>query len=193
MNKIKKLYPPGDFGVWIIIYIELITFGLFFIGFTFSRRAQIEIFNSSQLLLDQRFGLVNTILLLTSSYFIVKATQIIKSINTKESFQQASNYIISAIGLGGVFLIIKIIEFTDKYEQGINLSTNTFFMFYFILTMFHFMHVVLGMIILFNLYNNTKNGLYTIEQHRGLESGASYWHMVDLLWIVLFPLIYIIR
>ena len=193
MNKIKQLYPPGDFGVWIIIYIELITFGLFFVGFAFSRREEIEIFNNSQLLLDQRFGFVNTILLLTSSYFIVKATQIIKRINTKESCHLAANYIVSAIGFGGIFLIIKIIEFADKYQQGINLSTNTFFMFYFILTMFHFMHVVLGMIILFNLYVNTKNGLYTGEQHRGLESGASYWHMVDLLWIVLFPLIYIIR
>jgi len=193
MNKIKQLYPPGDFGVWIIIYIELITFGLFFVGFAFSRREEIEIFNNSQLLLDQRFGFVNTILLLTSSYFIVKATQIIKRINTKESCHLAANYIVSAIGFGGIFLIIKIIEFADKYQQGINLSTNTFFMFYFILTMFHFMHVVLGMIILFNLYVNTKNGLYTREQHRGLESGASYWHMVDLLWIVLFPLIYIIR
>ena len=193
MNKIKHLYPPGDFGVWIIIYIELITFGLFFVGFAFSRRQEIELFNDSQLLLDQRFGFVNTVLLLTSSYFIVKATQIIKTINTQESFQKAATYIISAIGVGGIFLIIKIIEFTDKYEQGINLSTNTFFMFYFILTMFHFMHVVLGIIILYNLYQNTKNGLYTIKEHKGFESGASYWHMVDLLWIVLFPLVYIIR
>ena len=66
-------------------------------------------------------------------------------------------------------------------------------MFYFILTMFHFMHVVLGMIILFNLYQKTKIGGYTTKDHIGFESGASYWHMVDLLWIVLFPLIYIIR
>jgi len=193
MNKIKQLYPPGDFGVWIIIYIELITFGLFFVGFAFSRRSEIDLFNSSQLLLDQRFGFVNTILLLTSSYFIIKAVKLIKNINTEESFRKASHFILSAIGLGGVFLIIKSIEFTDKYQQGINLSTNTFFMFYFLLTMFHFMHVMLGMIILYNLYTNTKQGLYTINEHQGLESGASYWHMVDLLWIILFPLIYIIR
>jgi nitric oxide reductase NorE protein len=193
MNKIKQLYPPGDFGVWIIIYIELITFGLFFIGFAFSRRSEIDLFNSSQLLLDQRFGFVNTLLLLTSSYFIVKAVSLIKNINTQESFRKASHFILGAIGFGGIFLVIKIIEFTDKYQQGINLSTNTFFMFYFLLTIFHFMHVVLGMLILYNLYNNTKQGLYTILQHQGLESGASYWHMVDLLWIILFPLIYIIR
>ncbi len=193
MKKIKSLYPPGDFSIWIIIYIELLTFGLFFIGFAFSRKGQEELFNSSQLLLDQRFGFINTVLLITSSYFVVKAVTIIKTINTQESFKKASVYLISAIGLGGIFLIIKIIEFSDKYSQGINLSTNNFFMFYFILTIFHFMHVILGMIILYNLYQNTKAGLYTQNEHSGLETGASYWHMVDLLWIVLFPLIYIIR
>ncbi|MGB5793369.1 cytochrome c oxidase subunit 3 [Poseidonibacter sp.] len=193
MKKEKLLYPSGDFSIWIIIYIELITFGLFFIGFAFSRKGQVEVFNASQLLLDQRFGFINTILLITSSYCVVKAVTIIKTINTEESFQKASVYLLGAIGLGGVFLIIKIIEFSDKYSQGINLSTNSFFMFYFILTIFHFMHVILVMIILYNLYLNTKVGLYTKKEHRGLETGASYWHMVDLLWIVLFPLIYIIR
>lgn len=193
MNKQKLPYPPGDFAIWIIIYIELMTFGLFFIGFAISRKGQVEVFNTSQLLLDQRFGFVNTILLITSSYFVVKAVTIIKTINTQESFKKASVYLIGAIGLGGIFLIIKIIEFSDKYSQGINLSTNSFFMFYFILTIFHFMHVILGIIILYNLYLNTKVGLYTKKEHRGLETGASYWHMVDLLWIVLFPLVYIIR
>ena len=193
MKKIKKLYPPGDFGVWIIIYIELITFGLFFIGFAYSRREQLDLFNTSQLLLDQRFGFVNTILLITSSFFIVKSIHIIKQNTIHTNIHKASLYILGAIVLGVLFLIIKIIEFSDKYEQGINLSTNTFFMFYFILTVFHFMHVVLGIIVLYNLYKNTQNGLYTYDNCQGLESGASYWHMVDLLWIILFPLVYIIR
>jgi len=193
MKKIKQLYPPGDFGVWIIIYIELLTFGLFFIGFAYSRREQLDLFNASQLLLDQRFGFINTILLITSSFFIVKSIHIIKQNKIHTNIHNASLYILSAIFLGVLFLIIKIIEFSDKYEQGINLSTNTFFMFYFILTVFHFMHVLLGIIILYNLYRNTKNGLYTHDNCQGLESGASYWHMVDLLWIILFPLVYIIR
>ncbi len=193
MKKEKLHYPPGDFGVWIIIYIELLTFGLFFIGFAISRQNQVEIFNTSQLLLDQRFGFTNTVLLITSSYFVVKAVMIIKSIKTSESFTKASYYLFGAIGFGGIFLLIKIFELASKYSAGINLSTNSFFMFYFILSVFHFMHVILGMIILTHLYLNTKAGLYTKDEHRGLESGASYWHMVDLLWIVLFPLLYIIR
>ena len=192
-NKLKAQYPPGDFAIWIIIYIELLTFGLFFIGYAYSRRADIELFNTSQLLLDQRAGFINTLILITSSYLVVQAVHLIKKTNTKEAFNKASNYLLGAIGLGGVFLVLKMTEFVDKYQHGINLSTNKFFMFYFLLTIFHFLHVLLGMIILFNLQQKTKIGGYTKEDHRGLETGASYWHMVDLLWIVLFPLIYILR
>lgn len=193
MEKEKLDYPPGDFLVWIIIYIELLTFGLFFIGFAISRKNQLEIFNTSQLLLDQRFGFINTVLLISSSYFVVKAIKIIKHSQASESFTKASSYLLGTIGFGGVFLLIKIFELASKYSDEINLSTNSFFMFYFILSIFHFMHVILGIIILYNLYINTKAGVYTKDEHRGLESGASYWHMVDLLWIVLFPLLYIIR
>ena len=193
MNRLKQKYPPGDFAIWIIIYIELLTFGLFFVGYAYSRRGDIELFNASQLLLNQTAGFINTVILITSSYFVVKAVNAIKYMDTKKAIKHASNYLIGAIGLGGIFLIIKIIEFSNKYSEGINLSTNTFFMFYFLLAVFHFLHVVLGMIILFNLQQKTKIGGYTKNDHRGLETGASYWHMVDLLWIVLFPLIYIIR
>jgi len=191
MNKTN--YPPGDFIIWIIIYIELITFGLFFISYIYSRSQEIEVFNSSQLVLNSQIGLINTILLITSSYFVVKAVNLVKSIQNQEAWNKASKYLLFAIILGGIFLVFKSFEFVDKYNLGINISTNKFFMFYFLLTMFHFLHVLLGMIILFNLYKHTKIGAYTISNHTGLETGASYWHMVDLLWIVLFPLIYIIR
>ena len=186
-------YPPGDFGIWIVIYIELLTFGIFFIAYAYSRNLDIELFNNSQLLLDQKLGLINTIALITSSYFVVISVDIIKTINTKQMIAKASNFLLGAIIMGGVFMVLKIIEFSDKYTQGINLSTNKFFMFYYILTVFHFLHVLLGVIILYNLYKNTKNNTYNINNYQGIESGASYWHMVDLLWIVLFPLIYILR
>jgi len=79
------------------------------------------------------------------------------------------------------------------FGAGIHLSTNTFYTFYISLTFFHFMHVILGMVILAALYFYTKQGAYSSNDHIGIETGASYWHMVDLLWIVLFPLVYIIR
>ena len=73
------------------------------------------------------------------------------------------------------------------------MSTNTFYMFYISLTFFHFMHVILGMVILAILWFQARQGAYSSTNANGLESGAAYWHMVDLLWIVLFPLVYVMR
>ncbi|WP_309496598.1 cytochrome c oxidase subunit 3 family protein [Sulfurovum sp.] len=193
---IKEPYPPGDFAIWIIIYVELLTFGLLFSGYAFSRRADVALFNESQLLLNQTAGFINTLILITSSYFIVKAVQSIKNMQQEthiEANQTASKWLLAAMLLGGTFIIIKLVEFSDIFAEGITLSTNTFYMFYLLLTMFHFMHVLLGLIILGNIYQKTKRHGYTKDDHIGMETGASYWHLVDLLWIVLFPLIYIIR
>ena len=193
---VKEKYPPGDFAIWIIIYVELVTFGLLFAGYAFSRRSHIEMFNDSQLLLNQTSGFINTLILITSSYFVVKAVQSITGMtqeSIKESNLRASKWLLYAIICGIAFLVIKFSEFYYIFGEGITLSTNKFFMFYLLLTVFHFMHVLLGSVILFNIYQKTRTEGYTPNDHRGFETGASYWHMVDLLWIVLFPLVYIIR
>jgi nitric oxide reductase NorE protein len=193
---LKEKYPPGDFAIWIIIYVELITFALLFMGYIFSRRGDIALFNESQLMLSQTSGFINTLILITSSYFVVKAVKSISSMReerVKEANAQASKWLLLAIGCGVAFGFIKSAEFYHIFSQGINLSTNKFFMFYIMLTAFHFMHVMLGSLILFIIYKKTKNEGYTFGDYRGIETGASYWHMVDLLWIVLFPLVYIIR
>ena len=193
---LKEKYPPGDFGIWIIIYVELITFGLFFIGYAISRRTNIEMFNTSQLMLNQTSGFINTFILISSSYLVAKGIYNMRTMtqdSIKESNTKASKWLAFAIVCGVAFLLIKISEFYHIFAQGITLSTNKFFMFYLLLTLFHFMHVFLGTIILFNIRQRTKIAGYTPDDYRGFESGASYWHMVDLLWIVLFPLVYIIR
>jgi len=194
--KLKEKYPPGDLAIWIIIYVELITFGLLFLGYAFARRLDVELFNSSQLVINQTSGFINTFILITSSYFVVKAVQNMKSMtqkNYKESNAKASKWLLFAIMCGVAFLFIKVSEFSHIFGLGIHLSTNKFFMFYLFLTVFHFLHVLLGSWILFIIYKKTKTYGYTPDDYKGFETGASYWHMVDLLWIVLFPLVYIIR
>jgi nitric oxide reductase NorE protein len=199
MNKtlsIKEPYPPGDFAIWIVIYIELVTFGLMFIGYAFSRRADIELFNTSQLALNQLSGFIDTLILVTSSYFVVNAVNAVKNArgkNIQPANKLASKWLLAAILFGVIFLINKLLEFSAIFEQGITLSTNTFFMFYLLLTMFHFMHVSLGTVILFNIRRRSKQDGYSAQDSRGIETGATYWHLVDLLWIVLFVLVYIIR
>ena len=193
---LKEQYPPGDFAIWIIIYVELITFALLFLGYAFSRRLDVELFNASQMVVNQTSGFINTFILITSSYFVVKAVQSIRNMtqeSQKESNIQASKWLLFAIMCGIAFLVIKVTEFSHIFGMGIHLSTNKYFMFYIMLTVFHFLHVLLGSGILFIIYKKTKIYGYLPNDSKGIETGASYWHMVDLLWIILFPLVYIIR
>ena len=87
---------------------------------------------------------------------------------------------------------MKIWEYFSLFDQGITIETNTFFTLYFLITAFHLMHVLLGMVILTFIAKAAWQGKYQGKSLSGFEAGASYWHMVDLVWIILFPLIYVI-
>ena len=89
--------------------------------------------------------------------------------------------------------MVKGVEYAAKFVAGINLSTNTFYMFYLLLTGFHFLHVLVGLLALGWLWLRTRRGAYDSTDCHALETGAAFWHMVDLLWIVLFPLVYVMR
>ncbi len=180
---------PGDLAIWFFIMAELLVFGVFFIVYVFVRSNNVELFNTYQLHLHRMAGAINTIALITSSYFVAMGVHAIKNNNIK----QTGNMLLLALAMGFVFLTVKIWEYSHVFGAGIHLSTNTFYTFYISLTFFHFMHVMMGMVILGALYYYLKKGAYSAEEHRGIETGASYWHMVDLVWIVLFPLVYIIR
>ena len=180
---------PGDLAIWFFIMAELLVFGVFFIVYVFVRSNNLELFNTYQLELHREAGVINTIALITSSYFVAMGVHAIKNNNIK----QTGRMLLLALAMGFVFLIVKIWEYSHIFGASIHLSTNTFYTFYISLTFFHFMHVMMGMVILGVLYYYLRQGGYSAENHQGIETGASYWHMVDLVWIVLFPLVYIIR
>lgn len=175
--------------MWCFILAELLVFGIFFLVYAFTRANNVELFNASQLTLDRTSGLINTVLLITSSYFVVRAVEAIR----RDRHQTCARWLAAAMVFGGGFLVLKLVEFAAKVEAGISMSTNTFYMFYLFLGFFHFMHVVLGMIILGAVALKARQGGYSAGEHAGVETGASYWHMVDLVWIVLFPLIYVLH
>jgi nitric oxide reductase NorE protein len=102
-------------------------------------------------------------------------------------------WLLAALGMGAVFLVVKSTEYAHHFAEGVRLSTNTFYMFYLSLTFFHFMHVILGMTILAAVAVKAQRGGYSASEHTGVETGASYWHMVDLVWLILFPLVYVMR
>ncbi|MEI8363009.1 MAG: cytochrome c oxidase subunit 3 family protein [Betaproteobacteria bacterium] len=180
---------PGDFAIWIFIFAEMLVFGVLFVAYAFTRAHNVALFNASQLTLSLTSGTINTLVLITSSYLVVRGVAAIK----QDLSKQCAYWLTGALLLGGVFICIKVLEFHAKFAADITMSTNAFYMFYLSLTFFHFMHVLMGMVILACIIIKAWRGGYSTQSHTGIETGASFWHMVDFLWIILFPLVYVIR
>ena len=164
-------------------------FSIFFIAYAFVRMLNQDMFAEGYQHLNQVAGMINTIALITSSYFVVRAVHAIKAGQAKA----CSSWLNWALFAALIYVAVKIWEYSETFGAGYDLHTNTFYMFYFLLTFFHFAHVILGMVILQCVSNKARRGGYSAEDHVGVETGASYWHMVDLLWIILFPLVYVIH
>lgn len=179
----------GDLAIWVFIMAELLAFGAFFAAYAFTRANNIELFNAEQAGLNRTAGAINTILLLTSSYFVVRAVQAAE----QRAARSAANWLLGAIVTGLGFIAVKLSEYAAAFAHDISLSSSPFHMFYLSLTFFHFMHVILGLVILTALWNGARKGRYGPDDMNGLETGAAYWHMVDLVWLILFPLVYVIH
>lgn len=181
--------PPGDLAIWFFILAELLAFGVFFAAYAFARAHNVALFDTMQQTLDRQAGALNTVLLISGSACVARAVEAVGRARSATG----ARWLLAGIACGAGFLVVKGVEYAAKFEAGINLSTNTFYMFYLSLTFFHFMHVILGMVILVALWVKTRQGAYGPADMNGIESGAAYWHMVDLVWIVLFPLVYVMR
>lgn len=182
--------PPGDLAIWFFILAELLAFAVFFLAYAFARARHVELFNAMQTQVDRNAGALNTVLLISGSWCVARA---VAAVEGRGNSRDGARWLAGGILCGAGFLVVKGFEYAAKFGAGINLSTNTFWMFYLSLTFFHFMHVILGMVILVVLWHQTRRGHYGPGRANGLESGAAYWHMVDLVWIILFPLVYVMR
>jgi len=187
-SPVAKKRLPGDLAMWFFILAELTVFAILFIGFAVSEQLNAEMFVQGKAKLHQISGLINTLTLITSSFFVALALT-----KMHQGFgNQAAKLLVLAKLVASIYIAVKIWEYLSLFEQGIDIETNTFFTLYFMITFFHLMHVLLGMVILVFVAIKAAKNEYNASNISGFESGASYWHMVDLLWIILFPLIYVI-
>lgn len=186
LETVKRL--PGDLAMWFFILAELTVFAILFIGFAVSEQLNPVMFTEGKAQLHQISGLINTLTLITSSYFVALALTKAHQGDGK----QATRLLIIAKLVACIYIGVKIWEYLSLFEQGIDIETNTFFTLYFMITFFHLMHVLLGMVILIFVAVKANKNEYNATNISGFEAGASYWHMVDMLWIILFPLIYVI-
>ncbi len=172
---------PGNPLMWIFILSELLVFGGFFAAYGFARIGEREVFDASQALLDPLVGGLNTMVLLTSGLFAALAIEA----RARGSIARCRHWLFAAMALGAVFCTIKVIEYLQKFGAGLTPDTNTFFTYYYLLTGFHFAHVVYGLLILALVAWRASEA--------NVETGVAFWHMVDLIWIILYPLIYLLR
>ncbi len=180
-------YPPGGILLWIIIFLELITFGVALIAMVFSAKEDPVLFHESRLHLNVTFGTINTVFLLTSGFFMAASVHELK----EQRKEKAKKHLLVTMLFGVLFLVLKSIEYSAKLEVGFVMGSNTFFTYYWMLTLFHVIHVIVGLVILTSVYFGLKkkNSTTKIED---VEASAAFWHMCDLIWLLLFPVIYLI-
>lgn len=188
INSKNFYYPPGGILIWIIIALELITFMGGLIAFAVFRSNNIELVQESQHHLSALIGTINTIILITGGFFMAIGIKKIK----KGLNDESSKMILYAMITGLLFLALKGYEYYDKIVDGIGISTNTFFSFYWLITGFHFIHVTVAILILLALYISIKKNKYSKDDYFDVETGGAFWHLCDLIWILVFPIFYLL-
>ena len=175
-------------GIWTFIVADCFGFAVFFLVFMTERMKEVAQFDESARQLDIRLGVANTVILISSSWLVALGMAAIE----QGKRDQARRLMLGAIVVGSLFAVLKIAEYHAKITAGISPTTNSFYSFYFILTGVHFLHYLIGLGVLIAMIlslRRANNGPDT----KALESGALYWHLVDLIWIYLFPLLYLIK
>jgi nitric oxide reductase NorE protein len=188
MSVIQSSRPPGTDGVWTFVFIDMLIFLMMFFSFMSERLRHVSLYAASQLRLNEIFGLVNTLILLTSSWMIVAAIQAAR----RKEASRVRWFLGWAWLLGLAFSVDKFAEYYLKFTAGITPATNSFFSFYFFITLVHFLHVIAGMLFIGNCRSNARLRIGTDGYVIGLENVGLFWHFVDVLWIFIFPLLYMV-
>ncbi len=172
---------PGDLMIWVLIVSELLVFGAGLAAFLAVRFTDPAGFAEAQDHLHRSAAGINTIVLVTSGWLAALGAQATEA----GRIRRARTCLAAAAALGLVFLAVKWVEYADNAAQGIGVETHPFFTFYYLITGFHAAHVAAGVVVLILVAARA--------QPREVEAGAAFWHMVDLVWVLVFPVIYLLR
>ena len=197
MNADKGSHASGKLGMWLFIASEVLLFGGLFLLYSMYRLKNPASFHAGSMELSRVFGTLNTVILITSSLTVALAIHFLR-----RKAGGARGYILATIGLAFAFLIVKAFEWTEKFHHGLypkaavlqskSQGEILYFGLYFMMTGLHAVHVIVGICVLSVLYVWVKQGKVTGDRPILLENAGLYWHLVDLIWIFLFPLFYLI-
>jgi len=188
LNK-KDRNIPGSLAIWAAILAEMSEFAIMFIVYFLAKVHNPEIFAQGPLRLSTMAGASNTLIMLTSSFFVVRGVMAMRA-NKPDA---CARWLWGAVIAGGLYLLIKYFEYQWNTTQGLYTETNIFYAVYYYVTFNHFLHVGWGSAAIIWVIYRINTGIYTHTEHEGLLNIAVYWHMIDLAWITIFPLLYVIH
>lgn len=200
-DSMEQEHESGKQGVWLFMATEIMMFGGLFVGYFIYRMKYPEAWVEGGSLLSWKLGALNTLVLLFSSFTMAQAvTETMKGQNKK-----ALNLVIITTLCAFAFMVVKYFEYTGKIHHGLfpgldiwdpsavqNEGTRLFLLFYFLMTGLHGFHIVIGIGLMFWLMKRLKNDEFSPKYYTAVEGVGLYWHIVDIIWIYLFPLMYLI-
>jgi cytochrome c oxidase subunit 3 len=184
----RVAFEAAKLGVWTFLATEVLLFGALFTAYTVFRFKYPHMFYEQHLKLNRLLGTVNTLVLITSSLLVALGVNAIRKGRARFT---AACYGATVL-LGAVFLCIKYIEWTEEFRQGLYPGTNIFFSLYFMMTGLHGLHVFAGMCVLTYVAVLARRGRFSESYYTPVELSGLYWHFIDLVWIYLLPLLYLI-
>jgi nitric oxide reductase NorE protein len=180
---------PGEPGIWFVIFGDLLAFGALFLTFMYYRATSPADFAAGQDVMNRGIGIANTLLLLVGSLAVVQGAHAYRA----GARLAADHALTAAIVCGLAFLVLKSVEYGQKLSESLMPNANEFFLLYFTYTGIHFFHVVVGVLILLYVRSVARRVVPDARDVEVVESGGIFWHLVDLLWIVLFALFYLVH
>lgn len=180
--------PHGKLGLWVFLASEVMLFGAFISAYIVLRMGSPLFGVPPEEIMGRPLASINTFVLITSSVTMVLALAAIQ----KSDIKKFSTFLILTSLLGLTFLVIKAFEYQHKIHEGLTISSSLFGSFYYTLTGLHALHMIGGLI--FNTYIlvNGLKGRYSNGHWERVEYAGLYWHFVDLVWVILFPVFYLV-
>lgn len=196
----KPTSAKGELGMWVFLASEVLFFGVLFVGYMATRLHHPQGFAAGSRETDLILGTTNTAVLLTSSLTIALATLYAQG----RRLQTAAWLLAITILLGCTFLSLKFLEYAHDYHKDLvpwltfaakepdPVGMKQFFLLYFVMTGAHAVHLIAGLTLVAVLFRRALRAAQLAKTAQAIELGALYWHLVDIIWIFLFPLLYLV-
>nr|WP_251199458.1 cytochrome c oxidase subunit 3 family protein [Aromatoleum aromaticum] len=180
---------PGNKAIWVGIYCEVTEFVLMFLVYFIARAHHPGSFSGGPAQLSLLAGTAYTVALLTSGYCVARGLVAMR----RARRQACLRWLAAAFVIGAIYPLVKFFEVRWNLANGLDGDAGVFFVTYYYLTFNHLVHVFWGLLGLLWVMVRTGTGSYTAEEHDGLEAFACYWHTTDIIWLMIFPLFYMLR